>query len=400
MRARERRASASRRPCICRPRPLRYCRRTTLIHMVTCSVTSFLNAASAPPLRTGHTANLLGDEIIIVGGMCDGECTSEVLVVHAETGAWRSIRPNGTAEPKPRLGHATCTGPRYDDASKSQLWLFGGGDGRLLLNDLWTLERGGDASGSSDGWRWVGRSTSGKATGRMGHSLVHLPSKACLLSFGGFVKGIKGGYATQVLLLELSTLTWSEPTILPRPSPTIQPIRGRLGQCACVLGDGHAVLLFGGSAGLELLNDVILLRTDLNEEDAASATTTTPGAAMTTPLLQSANAAATAAAAAPPPRFISLTLLPAAASDPPPRPRAHAALLHVPPYVLHLGGCSTDDEAPIDMLYCPEGTPPQGWGWREVTMADSVNASAFYPGRRRGGSCVGHATSSPPSLHA
>ena len=99
--------------------------------MVTCSVTSFLNAASAPPLRTGHTANLLGDEIIIVGGMCDGECTSEVLVVHAETGAWRSIRPNGTAEPKPRLGHATCSGPRYDDASKSQLWLFGGGDGRL-----------------------------------------------------------------------------------------------------------------------------------------------------------------------------------------------------------------------------------------------------------------------------
>ena len=67
--------------------------------------------------------------------------------------------------------------------------------------------------GVADGWAWELRSCAGKASGRMGHSLVHLAARGALLSFGGFVKGVKGGYSTQVLVLDLPTLTWGAPAV-------------------------------------------------------------------------------------------------------------------------------------------------------------------------------------------
>ena len=82
----------------------------------------------------------------------------------------------------------------------------------------------------------------------LGHVLLHLASQRALLSFGGFVKGVKGGYSTQVVLLDLGT-----PEILPG---VIQPhlaslwvrVQGRVGLS---LDSGELVVpgyLFGSAA--------------------------------------------------------------------------------------------------------------------------------------------------------
>ena len=62
----------------------------------------------------------------------------------------------------------------------------------------------------------------------MGHVLVHLPKRDAIVSFGGFVRGVKGGYSTQVLLLDLGTHTWTEPNLAPRPEPAAVLLLPRL----------------------------------------------------------------------------------------------------------------------------------------------------------------------------
>ena len=163
---------------------------------------SALRASSAPSHRTGHTATRLGDEVLIFGGMLDGECTAELLALHVPTLHWQPVLAEGEC-PSSRLGHAACA-----LEADGQLWLFGGGDGRVLLSDVWLLDRvserrvaegGGGAQEGATRWSWRRQLCAGPPpASRMGHCLVHLPSQRCLLSFGGFVKGVKGGYSSQV----------------------------------------------------------------------------------------------------------------------------------------------------------------------------------------------------------
>ena len=40
------------------------------------------HTSPAPPTRTGHSATRLGEEVLIFGGMVDGECSAELLSLH------------------------------------------------------------------------------------------------------------------------------------------------------------------------------------------------------------------------------------------------------------------------------------------------------------------------------
>ena len=163
----------------------------------------------APPPRSGHTANLVGKEVIIFGGTSEGQCTSTVAAVHAETLAWRTISPSGPC-PTARLGHAACAVPSHDGEEGAELYVFGGGDSKVLLRDLWALNP------VAASWRSPA-CVGAKPAARMGHALEHLATRNALLSFGGFVKGVQGGYSTHVLLLDLTLLAWSEPLVQPQP---------------------------------------------------------------------------------------------------------------------------------------------------------------------------------------
>ena len=177
-----------------------------------------VESADAPPPRSGHTATLVGKEVIIFGGMSEEQCTNTVAAVHAESLEWRTISPSGPT-PTARLGHAACAVPSQDEEEGAELYVFGGGDSKVLLRDLWALDPVAAC------WRSPA-CVGAKPAARMGHALEHLAARHALLCFGGFVKGVQGGYSTHVLVLDLTNLAWSEPLVQPQPpgeSTRLQP---------------------------------------------------------------------------------------------------------------------------------------------------------------------------------
>ena len=305
-------------------------------------------ASDGPPPRTGHTATRLQHEIVFFGGMAAGECTSDAWALDVNSLMWQQLEPAGKA-PDARLGHAACA-----LEASGQIFVFGGGTGRVLLNDVWMLERGRSATTCS----WHSQRCAGRPASRMGHVLAYLPAPHALVSFGGFVKGVKGGYSAQVLLLDLTTLTWTEPQLQPLP-PANPPLRGRLGSAACVLDDGSTVLILGGSAFGELLDEALVLRTstDASVSHAVSST-------------------------------MRLERLPDCVSARAhtrvkPRPRAHGAALAVGPYVMHVGGCASDSEAAMDVLRCTSEVEPSDWDWCAAGAAVGGSSSALCATRHK-----------------
>ena len=217
-----------------------------------------LPTADAPPPRSGHTAVRLGSDVVVFGGHVGGECTAATVALDVRR-RWRTLETDGP-RPRPRLGHAACA------ATDTDMWVVGGGDGKhKLLSDVHRLSVGaaGRAAWSSPAC------TGAKLTGRMGHSLAHVPWRRALLCFGGFVKGVKGGYCTQVLLLALDALVWTEVTLTPQPFDAPAPA-GRLGSALAVLPAERRILVLGGSARSASLDEVLLL--DLEAGGALEAT--------------------------------------------------------------------------------------------------------------------------------
>jgi hypothetical protein len=62
--------------------------------------------------------------------------------------------------------------------------VFGGGDGRVLLNDVWTLDWLPSSHAQRDAWScsWQCQKCAGDAASRMGHNLVYMASQKALLS--------------------------------------------------------------------------------------------------------------------------------------------------------------------------------------------------------------------------
>ena len=344
-------------------------------HLVT-SVTSVHTedeSTTKPALRTGHTATRLRDELLVFGGSVDGTCTASVLALHLGSYAWQPIAPTG-ATPSARLGHATCAvdegGGGDDGGSAPRLWVFGGGDGRVLLSDLWTLERDGVASCT-----WKEQTCAGEPAARMGHSLAFLPSLGALVSFGGFVKGVKGGYSAQLLLLDLTTLTWTHPRLLP-PAPEV-PLRGRLGAATASLPGGDTILFLGGSAAGELLDEVLVLRVAPSVE----ARRRVAGGERPLDVLDEPGLSLERL-----PDAVGLRSAPSAL----PRPRAHGVALSLPPYVLHVGGCAVRVRRsmplgsrlyPVPCAMCPASVAPRLPVPSAHPEASGSRACTLYPAR-------------------
>ncbi|TRM58241.1 hypothetical protein BD626DRAFT_550751 [Schizophyllum amplum] len=82
-----------------------------------------------PSCRGYHTANLIGNIMVVVGGSDGKECFSDMWYLNLDTLEWRT---NKLTEPHRRLSHsATRVG--------SYLFIYGGHDGSEYLNDMLCL---------------------------------------------------------------------------------------------------------------------------------------------------------------------------------------------------------------------------------------------------------------------
>ena len=88
-----------------------------------------------PAGRYGHSGTALDGRIFVFGGRgANGALYKDMHCLDAETWCWSQVSST-TAGPSARFGHAQCL-------VGDKLVVFGGWDGRQAFNDLWVFDTG------------------------------------------------------------------------------------------------------------------------------------------------------------------------------------------------------------------------------------------------------------------
>eukprot|EP00928_Gymnodinium_smaydae_P057146 TRINITY_DN40421_c0_g1_i1.p1 TRINITY_DN40421_c0_g1~~TRINITY_DN40421_c0_g1_i1.p1 ORF type:complete len:635 (+),score=81.80 TRINITY_DN40421_c0_g1_i1:41-1945(+) len=154
----------------------------------------------APEPRGGHSATVIGHDLVIYGGANSEETFGDVYVLNLVNHQWRRLPtsgPSGSNGPGRRTGHASAAGAR------GEMFVFGGydADGEFL-NDLWVLTRN-DEGGSA---AWSRLEPSGRVpTAREAHSLTYIDGK--LVLFGGYTAA--GVTVNDAYAYDVQTQRWS-----------------------------------------------------------------------------------------------------------------------------------------------------------------------------------------------
>jgi hypothetical protein len=201
--------------------------------------TQLIPSGTAPSPRFFHSAiyDSLRDRLLIFGGH-NGSFLNDVWALSlAGSPAWTQLAPNGTP-PSPRYGHSAIYDPLRD-----RIIMFGGDDG-IRLNDVWTLSLAGTPT-------WTELAPSGTLPSpRSFHDAIYDPVRDRMLVFGGN----DGSYLNEVWALSLAgTPNWSQ------LAPSGPMPKSRSG-AAIYEPDHDRMVIFGGSAGSSLLNDVWALQ--------------------------------------------------------------------------------------------------------------------------------------------
>ena len=127
----------------------------------------------APRPRSGHTAALVGHEIVFWGGCQGRKWSNDTYVLDVDTWRWRVALPSG-ARPAPRTYHTATA------VSGGRVVFFGGNDADASFNDVHVL----DASAPSK-WAWSAPVVVGDVpAARTGHCAVALDGSRILVHGG------------------------------------------------------------------------------------------------------------------------------------------------------------------------------------------------------------------------
>lgn len=181
-----------------------------------------------PDPRYGHTCELVGSRMFIVGGRGkDGQLYRDVAFLDLVEWVWSPVNATSSG-PSPRFGHASTLVGR-------KIVIHGGWDGAYkCYDDLWVFD--------TDSFSWLQPRTAGIApSGRYGHT-IQLLSDGRVIVFGGAVVEKDGKvpqYLNDLRQLDTETMQWSKPwTKGMVPS-------GRYGHSLTLAEDGTA-LFYGG----------------------------------------------------------------------------------------------------------------------------------------------------------
>eukprot|EP00933_Yihiella_yeosuensis_P079752 TRINITY_DN93164_c0_g1_i1.p1 TRINITY_DN93164_c0_g1~~TRINITY_DN93164_c0_g1_i1.p1 ORF type:complete len:634 (+),score=132.81 TRINITY_DN93164_c0_g1_i1:122-2023(+) len=189
----------------------------------------------APEPRGGHTATLVGSDIILFGGANSEETFGDVYRFDLSRKKWTRLQ-NPSDAPSKRTSHAAALD------TNGRIYTYGGYDAEAnFLNDLWILKAppsppaGQDEGEASLTVTWAKPVPTGTVPmAREGHSLTLVDNK--LVLFGGYTSG--GHVANDAHAYDPQSQAWQQLDIsgaLPSPRQAHSAIR-----------HGHDLVIAGG----------------------------------------------------------------------------------------------------------------------------------------------------------
>ena len=129
-----------------------------------------------PSGRSGHTASLIKDELVVFGGVKGNKWLNTVSVLDTQTWQWTNVKPHGTP-PKHRSYHTATT-----VGNNNQIVVFGGNNGTQSFNSVHVLEKLEDNT-----WQWKNIQVLGYMPNpRTGHSATLLSDGKTICIYGGW----------------------------------------------------------------------------------------------------------------------------------------------------------------------------------------------------------------------
>jgi uncharacterized protein (TIGR03437 family) len=207
----------------------------------------------APRAWTSAVFDTNVQRMIVFGGQSTGPLNDAWSLATGATQQWLALNPGGNA-PQPRLGHAAGY-----DARNSRMIVFGGGTMATppaCLNDVWTLNNIGN-TGVSPSWTPVQTAGPAPPSPRIFHTGVYDPNTNRLIVFGG-KDCFQGGYFNDVWVLSNvgvagAVSSWTKLQVAGTPPSA------REGHAAAFDVTTNRMIVFGGDAGSDPLNDVWVL---------------------------------------------------------------------------------------------------------------------------------------------
>lgn len=188
-------------------------------------------SGGGPLARGGHTANMIGNLLVVFGGTCTGESGKFhyfddvwVLDTDASPMHWSKPRTGGASAPVGRYAHASCL-------IGNKVYIYGGrGANGAVLTDLWELD--------IEKWFWkLMISSTAPPPPRFAHTLTAVGGQ--LLVFGGWDGRVA---RDDVWVFDRVKGTWS------RPRVTGTPPSARAGHAAALDVRAGRLLVFGGAS--------------------------------------------------------------------------------------------------------------------------------------------------------
>ena len=191
-----------------------------------------------PPGRSDHTLTLVGEDLILFGGVRGKEILNDCLRFSLLNDRFWTVVGGGSTAPSARFGHTTVAhGP-------NRMVVFGGWDGKNLLNDVWLLDTG------TGQWMEILQCPNSPRPRYRHSAVVVLEQYMCI--FGGVTDNHTR--LNELFLFDLLKFVWT------RVCPATRcPIPRTFHEAVSFSQDRSRLLVFGGRSTVKL-NDTWTFR--------------------------------------------------------------------------------------------------------------------------------------------
>jgi Galactose oxidase, central domain/Kelch motif len=213
-------------------------------------------SGDVPSSRSGHTATVLGNDLVVFGGVRGRKWLNTVSILDCTLWKWTTPKVVGAA-PQPRSYHTAVA-----MADNNRIVIFGGNNADTSFDTVHVLEK--ISSTDDDGemttkWKWAHPTvTGGKPKARTGHSATLLDNGTTIWIYGGWDPNADDDNDNcadnddemifgDSFYLDTTQWVW-------RSGPSLHNGTKRVGHAA-VLNEANDVCVFGGRVPGDVFSD-------------------------------------------------------------------------------------------------------------------------------------------------